>query len=321
MIGGVGDGVSVLVTVGGIGDSDGVCVRLGSGVRETCGVAVARGVSVTSGANVLVGMTSAAGCGVQAASSASAPSAAAHDHFRIPAFVRTIRGMTLIFLLLIALVPVLKLGDSTISLNSNRPILLRLAGDGEFAVATYDSDGGEQVTLTAESALPSVVLDVIDPTGDTIAYAEADSTGVVTLPRLTLENAGRYIVRANTFNGEGTGEVTVTLTRHAPPVMTPDGTTLRVPLGAGEVAAITLEDFEGATVTITVRDPGGLLDPLVTVTDVQSVGLASNDDHGSADVSLNRFDARLTVALGAQPTVFISEFLGRPGWFEVSIRP
>ena len=321
-MGGVGDGVCVLVVVGGMGVIDGVSVRVGSGVRLTAGVAVARGVSVTSGASVLVGTASATGCcGVHDATIAVTPRISpARAHFRNPLLIRTIRGMTLIFLLLIVFFPAFAQGDSTISLNSNRTAILRLAGDGEFAAAVYTSSGGETVTINADSAgALDVVLELIGPDGASIAYADALDDETPSIVRVLLGSAGDYTVRVNTFNGEGSGEVTLTLTVEPPLTLTPDSPTIWVPLGANAVATVGIKGFD-REMAITVRDPDGQLDPRTELLDGGEV-VAANDDHGTADVRLNRFDARLTAVVHDGAVLQITEFLGRAGWVEVSINP
>ena len=321
-MGGVGDGVCVLVVVGGMGVIDGVSVRVGSGVRLTAGVAVTWGVSVTSGASVLVGIVSATCCcGVHDAITAARPAIIpARTHFRNPLLIRTIRGMTLIFLLLIVFFPAFAQGDSTISLNSNRTAVLRLAGDGEFASAVYTSPGSETVTIKADSAgVLDVVVELIGPDGASIAYANAPDNEPPSIARVMLDGAGDYTVRVNTFNGEGSGEVELTLTVEPPLVLTPDSPTLWVPLGANAVATVGIEGFDGEA-AITVRDPDGLLDPRIELLDGGAV-VAANDDHGTADVTLNRFDARLTAVIPDGAALQITEFLGRAGWVEVLINP
>lgn len=319
----MGDGVCVLVVVGGMGVIDGVSVRVGSGVRLTAGVAVARGVSVTSGASVLVGTASATGCcGVHDAMTAAVPRIIpARTHFRNPLFIRTIRGMTLIFLLLIVFVPAFAQGDSTISLNSNRTAVLRLAGDGGFASALYTASGGETVTISANSdGALDVVLELIGPDGVSIAYADAPDNDAPSIVRVVLADAGDYVLRVNTFNGEGIGEVDLVLIVEPPLVLTPETPALWVPLGANAVAAVRVEGFN-AEMAITVRDPRGLLDPRIELMSADGEVVAANDDHGTADVSLNRFDARLSAAISDDAALQITEFLGRTGWVEVSINP
>lgn len=313
----------VLVVVGGIGVIDGVSVRVGSGVRLTAGVAVVRSVSVTNGASVLVAIESATCCcGVHDAITAAVPRIApARAHFRNPLFIRTIRGMTLIFLLLIVFVPAFAQGDSTISLNSNRTAVLRLTGDGAFASAVYALSGGETVTVTADSGgALDLVLELIGPDGTSISYADATDNDAPSIVRVPVGDAGDYIVRVNTFNGEGIGDVEITLIVEPPLTLTPDTLAIRVPLGANAIETVLIQGFDGEA-AITVRDPNGLLDPRAELIGGGGVVVAANDDHGTADVSLNRFDARLTVGIPDGAALQITEFLGRAGWVEVSISP
>lgn len=229
--------------------------------------------------------------------------------------------MTLIFLLLIVFVPAFAQGDSTISLNSNRTAVLRLTGDGAFATAVYTASGGETVTIEADSSgALDVVLELVGPDGGTIAYADAPDNDAPSIVRVLLDSAGDYTVRVNTFNGEGTGEVEVSLTVEPLLTLTPDSPSVWVPLGANAIALVRVEGFDGDA-AVTVRDPNGLLDPGVALTSPDGEIIAANDDHGTADVTLNRFDARLIAAVPDGAALQITEFLGRTGWVEVSINP
>lgn len=229
--------------------------------------------------------------------------------------------MTLIFLLLTVFIPALMQGDSTISLNPNRTAVLRLDGDGTFASAVYHAEGGESVTVRVESADGlDVVLELNGPDGQTLAYADAPDGEMPSLVRVRLADSGAYVLRVNSFNGEGRGDVNVTLTVETPAVLRPDQPTVWVPLGANRTATVVIAGFSGAA-TVSVRDPSGQLDVRVRLIDGDGAALAANDDHGSADVTLNRFDARLMTAAAADMTLEITEFLGRAGWLEVSISP
>src|SRR5690606_20808936 len=109
------------------------------------------------------------------------------------------------------------------SLNSNRTAVLRLTGDGAFATGIYTSPGGETVTVAADpDGALDVILELIGPDGGTMAYADAPDNDAPSIVRVALDGAGDYTVRINTFNGEGSGEVEVTLTVAPPLMLTPD---------------------------------------------------------------------------------------------------
>lgn len=231
--------------------------------------------------------------------------------------------MTILTLLLSFLFSLLAQADSTIFLESNLAAVLRLTGDGTFAAAYYDSSGGETVTIRAESAGEplDLVLELLGADGQTIAYVDAPELSAPVISRERLESAGRYTVRVNTFNGEGIGDVHVTLTIEPPYVLTPDAPSLRVALGANDAAQVSLDGFDlSQPLTISVSDPTGQLDAQLAIIDAGTV-LATNDDHTSTDPSLNRFDAQLTTTLPDGAVLQITDFLGRTGWFTVSIRP
>jgi hypothetical protein len=102
--------------------------------------------------------------------------------------------------------------------------------------------------------------------------------------------------------------------------LTPDSPSVWVPLGANAIATVLIQGFDGDA-AVTVRDPNGLLDPRLTLISAEDEVIAANDDHGTADVTLNRFDARLIAAVPDGAALQITEFLGRTGWVEVSINP
>jgi di/tricarboxylate transporter len=74
VMGGVGDGVKVLVGGACVNVLDGVSVSVGRAVRDGIGVAVKRGVMLTIGASVAVGGSGSAAGAPQAASSSAAAS-------------------------------------------------------------------------------------------------------------------------------------------------------------------------------------------------------------------------------------------------------
>lgn len=335
MTGGVGLGVKVLVRVGGIGVMDGVKVKVGSGVRVTSRVAVARGVSVTSGASVAVGMTSVLAGGWQAAS--VTPIIKAILHVRIVCIFRVDIGMTrLIVILAVIFVvrPILHAQpDSTVFLNSNTPVVLRLAGDGRPAEAVFEGEAGQIITVAAQAADPTTVdtaLEWVAPDGERMAYNDdwagerTDLTppdGVENLAvtdsalvRMILPETGSYTARVNTFNGEGVGDVTLTVVVEEVRALVIAESRL-VGLHRAEIAEFTLEMSAGQTVSLTAMAIRGRLDPMVSVVDSAGTIIAENDDHGTVDTALNTFDSRLTFTAPADGvySVRLRDFLGRAG--------
>ncbi|MBC8098350.1 MAG: hypothetical protein H7Y11_02805, partial [Armatimonadetes bacterium] len=150
-------------------------------------------------------------------------------------------------------------------------------------------------------------------------YAPTDAALIaLTLP------PGEYSVRVNSFNGVTVGEVELLLTLDAAlDTQTPSVDTLTVTLYADEVYGVPLMLESIAGLSITVRDPLGVLDPLVTLRDAEGRVVAANDDHNTLDLTLNIFDARISPAEVLPPgayTLEIREFLGRAGAMEVVIR-
>lgn len=226
--------------------------------------------------------------------------------------------------------------DSTVFLDSNTPFVLRLGGDGHASTAVFDGLAGQVVTVAAQSVEAGAldtVLELVTSEDERLAYSDdwaGGREGVIVpagLPsdlaptdaavvRVALPADGRYTVRVNTFNGEGTGEVRVWLAVDVPDVLTV-GEAQSPVLRAAEVRYFTLELAADQTVTLTLAHPRGRLDPLLTVSAADGDILAENDDHGTPDPALNLFDSRLTFTAPADGvyTVAVREFLGRAGVF------
>jgi len=253
-------------------------------------------------------------------------------------------GMTrlvlILWLILSVCVPSRAQVDSTVFLESNTPVVLRLAGNGQPVEAFFAGEAGQIVTIIAQAADPAaldLVLEWVSPTGERAAYNDdwaGERTEDFSIPdgfeslaasdsaliRLILHETGTYSARVNTFNGEGVGDfsLTVSLEPSRAGVM---GESTRIGLHRAEIAALSLELSAGQTVTVTSHDPRGRLDNVLDILSPDGERVASNDDHHSDDVTLNRFDSRLTFTATAAGTYVIQvrDFLGRAGVVTVSL--
>jgi hypothetical protein len=209
-------------------------------------------------------------------------------------------------------------------LNPGEPLVLALDGQGP-AVATFTAQAGERVTLTAQASTDlDVTLEILGPDGRRAAFNDdhgTDAGGLAAsdarIEALLLADAGVYSVRVNSFNGVTAGEVQVTLTVMLPP----DADAREIRLARGQAVPITLELVTGDRLRVTLRDPRGLRDPLVRLYGPDGALVAVNDDHASADLTLNLFDARVdvTVSDGGEYRLELREFLGRGGLFQLDI--
>lgn len=232
--------------------------------------------------------------------------------------------MTLIFLLLTIILPVFAQGDSTISPDSNLAAVLRLDGDGQFAALDYAASDGEIISILAKSqGQPlDLVLEVLAPDSRSLVYVDTPVAGRAEIAHLILHDAGTHIIRVNTFNGEGVGEVAITVSPQQALALTPDAPSLVIALGANETAYIALDGFDAAPENlwqISVRDPRSLLDPYTLLLDAENAVLAANDDHQTTLPVLNRFDSHLIATIPKGSRLQITEFMGRSGFFEISV--
>ncbi len=220
----------------------------------------------------------------------------------------------------------------------NEPLTVKLSGAPADIV--YTSAGGETVTVSARSlqeGMFDITLEVLDTRRVRLAFNDDHGTDRTDLgafdsliENLRLPNAGDYIIRVSTFSGTGEGSVEVLVSSNAAaPADVPSQ-----PSTSGGSETITGEvpdgqrfrhDFEAAAdeaVTITVRSTDNTLDPRVSLLNAAGSVLASNDDHGSGDTSLGRFDSRISAFVIPESgtyTVEISGFGGIGGRFELTI--
>jgi hypothetical protein len=213
-------------------------------------------------------------------------------------------------------------------LTPGAALTLTLDGQGPV-VATFTADSGDRVTLTAQ-ALDELdtTLELLGPNGRRVAFNDDHGTDAAALAasdsritRLTLDQAGDYVVRVDSFNGVTAGDVRLTLDVPPPP----DAAARDVLLLRGEALTIPLALDAGDRLTVTLSDPRGLRDPLLRLVAPDGALIGANDDHTSADLTLNLFDARLDVTVDAagEYRLELREFLGRGGLLalEIAINP
>jgi hypothetical protein len=233
-------------------------------------------------------------------------------------------------------------------IEPDTPLTVSLDTSGAVVIH-YSSEGDETVWISAkaistEDAFPlDTVIEVVSPSGERLAYNDDYFPALVSesvvselelqptdsaISFLTLTDAGDYQLRVNSFNGVSTGEVEVLLQRAEAVALETRETdadvfAASVTLQPNQVAQLDIPLEAGRAYTITVRDPLGGLDAVVQIIDVNGTVLASNDDHGTDDFTLNIFDSRIaefTPETSGDHTLSIRDYLGRGGVFEVEVR-
>ena len=225
------------------------------------------------------------------------------------------------------------------TISANSPTMVQLTGSGAVDLI-YTASGSETVSVSARSLDASGALDltleVLDASGNRLDFNDDHGSDRVNLNTfdslisdLTLPGAGDYTVRVNTFSGSGVGGVEVILETVAG---TPEPVATDVPgVDTGVISGTVpdnstyrheLELEQGDVLTITVRGLNNF-DPRVALLDIKDRVVAENDDHGTDDTSIGRFDSRISDVQITAAGVYIIEiagFGGRGGDFELTIQ-
>ena len=229
-------------------------------------------------------------------------------------------------------------GKEPIVIDETRVVEL----DGESAaMLTFEAAGVEVVTIIARTLEPegdepqarNVVADVLGPGGERVAYNDNHFsydddllTTDAVIEKLELREAGTYTIRVNTYGGIFAGKVEMTVTAadlfEAEFAEDEGRLIIAAMLPENRRYAYTFEAAAGETLTATVRDTSGTIDPVLRLVDEAGVTVAINDDHGGDDVTMDVFDARLrdvAIAASGRYTLIVTDFLGRSGAFELVI--
>ncbi len=216
------------------------------------------------------------------------------------------------------------------TLIPDQPQTVTISADAP-ALLIYEAQAGNVITITTQTAeddesRPDTVLWVIAPDDTQLAYndnalsADGEFLSDARLENLRLPTAGDYRIVVDSFNGVSEGEVEVSLTLFDPFAMQVEAfdstEQISFTLPAGEIFRYGFEAAAGESITFTAQDTGRLLDPYLRLLDASGAVLASNDDHASADFSLDVFDAQLVGWIAPEDgtyTVQITDVLGRGG--------
>lgn len=226
-----------------------------------------------------------------------------------------------VFRLLLWLLPILAAAN---------PVVITLTGGAGPVDLPVEVRDGEQITITARS----LAADPIDVTLELlrddrrVAFNDDHSTDIAGLASLDAAivdfvppAAGTYTLRIDSFNGAQSGDVEVSV-QSSPLVPPCDTPRQRVHVAANQISACWLQLDAGTALTISARDVSGTLDPVVALLDANSTVLASNDDHGSADLTLNVLDAKIAgyvVPADGEYTIQVRDFGSAAGVVEIVI--
>lgn len=220
--------------------------------------------------------------------------------------------------------------------------VVSLPGDENPALLTFDGEAGDAVTITVRSVVPDDERDPLDdpvvalvgPDGRWLAYNDnhrSDDPDLLPtdarIRDLTLPQTGTYTIQASTYGGIYPGAVEVALQPGDPFAARIDGQpgeslTISGRLPRSRPFVYTVEAAAGDTLTLTGRAARQPLDPLLILADPDGQTLALNDDHGSQDLTLAPFDARIAgfaIPADGAYSITLMDILGRTGHFKLEI--
>jgi hypothetical protein len=221
-----------------------------------------------------------------------------------------------------------------LSIDSTKPITITLSGSPVDLI--YRAPEAQTITVQARSLVGSMVdttLEVLNAAQVRLAYNDDHGTTRANLApfdslisALELPAAGDYIIRVGTFNSASAGQVEVALTLGGAPAAPDLGDTpietVRGEVPSGGRFVYPVQFAAGTSVTITVRAADNTLDPKVALIAPDGSTAASNDDHGTSDANLGRYDARIAdfvIASDGQHTIEVTGFGGVGGVFDLII--
>jgi len=228
--------------------------------------------------------------------------------------------------------------DSVI-IDANEPT--EIAFDSAPIELIYEASSDQTITVVARSVEGDLdtTIEILDSDGERIAFNDDQDSDRDDLARFDslIEaqaiEAGTYTIVVNTFSstGEGVIEITVeTEVETAAPTAVPgkDGDAEGTEVIEASVPDSDTYDteFEGAAgeiVTITVLATDDSLDTVLSLEDSSGNVIAENDDHGTDDPGLGRYDSRIEAFELPDDdtyTIIVRGFAGGGGDFELIIQ-
>ncbi len=222
-----------------------------------------------------------------------------------------------------------------VTIDETKPVIIEI--DESAVDLIYRAAQPVTISVQARSLAGSTLdttLEVLDAAQVRLAYNDDHSTSRADLnpfdsliTALDLPAAGDYLIRVGTFSGTASGQIEVTLTLGSTPIAAPNldnvpVETVRAEVPSGERYIYPVQLTAGTSVTITVRAIDNALDPKVALVNPDGVVTATNDDHGTPDTTLSRYDARISnfmITTSGQYRIEVSGFGGIGGVFELII--
>lgn len=197
------------------------------------------------------------------------------------------------------------------------------AGAGPLEIP-YAGTANEVLTLTVRS----LADEPVDPTlevlyeGRRIAFNDDHQTQIAglgpqdaALTGLVLPESGDYLFRIHSFNGAQAGRLEVALLSDALVAPCPPSPEV-VTLPPHHPFECLLDLKAGQSVTLSAADVDGQLDPVLRLYSPEQSLLAYNDDHETANLTLNVLDAHISAYAVAEAGLYrvqISDFAGAAG--------
>lgn len=227
-------------------------------------------------------------------------------------------------------------------LPPNTPVQFVLA-PGAAADFLYSGARGEVITFSARSLDAAAgldpVLELLDSNGVRLGFNDdltGSQPGFNTLDSLLanvkLPADGDYIVRVNSFDPGATGpiELLASTLGDAPQAPTPRSAAASYPIVTVSESSVpangedctTIDLLAGETLTAAVRALDPILDPSVRLYAPDGSQIAFNDDHGSSDPNLARFDSRISgvaVTADGPHRLCVTGFAGSAGPYERTV--
>ena len=229
-----------------------------------------------------------------------------------------------------------------VELVAGVPAQITLPGNAPVEL-TYDGTGGDVVTVSARSLNAATGLDttleLLDPNGVRIGFND-DLSGSQpgfnmldsVVSNIKLPADGVYRIVVSSFAPGISGPVEVLLTSGSAPAATstPSSASPTYPVETVEQRSVpangsdclTLDLLARENVTISARALDAALDTQLTLNALDGSQLAFNDDHGTANTALGRFDALIDaqpISASGAYELCVSGFAGSGGRYELSV--
>lgn len=211
-----------------------------------------------------------------------------------------------------------------IDLRANQPLYL-----------LYTGEAGQTVNITTRSLEAGAVDTVLEVRLGNRRLAYSDNhpaprgnlaVSDAAVYALRLLQAGEYTIRLDSYGSIDVGQVEVLLEvvdPFAAEVETSDeGVTVTATLLPRQPYTYALTAQAGERLTITARDLSHRLDLILRVRDSEGNVLLMNDDHGSSDLTLDAFDARIgafAAPAAGDYSIVVTDALGRGGRFQLTL--